>query len=1049
MLDPDRTQSVHPRGSPLGSPLKPWHPTQIGRYRIVSLLGEGGMGVVYEAEQDTPKRLVALKVVREDFVTPELVRRFSLESQVLGRLQHVGIAQIYEAGTFQEEHATLPYFAMELVKGEPLTEYANARSLDHRQRLSLFSRVCDAVHYAHQQGVIHRDLKPANILVDASGQPKVLDFGVARLTDADVQATRQTSVGEVIGTLQYMSPEQANADQTSIDVRSDVYSLGVILYELMTGRLPYDLSRKLIHEAARIIVLEEPERLSSINRQLRGDVEVIVAKALEKEKERRYGSAEAMASDVRRFLSDEPITARPASALYQLRKFARRNRAIVTGLGVAVAVLVLGSAVSLWQAVRATAAEQLAQTRLEEAVSLRALAESRRAEADAALLVVDSARQVADAALVAADSARLAALREQALATASARRATGEAAKAQAVNTFLQDMLASSDPANALGKELSVRDVLDRAAAEVGRGDLARQPEVQASIETTIGRTYYALGLYEQSTIHHDSAYSIRRRVLGPANVEVATSAADLALSQRAAGDYAAAKATITNALTVMRRTLPPNDDNITAALGTLAELRYQEAENADAERLYREALQRTRARHGNAGLRVATRLAALGNFLGNTGRPADGEKLLREALTLRKAELGAVHPDLLSVMVAISDVTRYQRRFPEAEAMMREALPMARTLYGASHPMIANVESRLGNVLDAQGKSEEAQPLLRGALDMRVQLLGERHPDVQLARTDLGRLMQSLGRFDAADSLFSAALAARRAELGDMSPAVASSMQDLGYLARLQSKWPEAERRYRESLPIWKAADIVHEAINAQAEIGWALLKQERLDEAETMLNDVLAQRRARYGNAHFLVGDAYEKLAAIFMARRDFAKAESLSVAGLTIRRTVYGPRAIQVGGQLQNLAFMREAQDDTVGAVPLLRESLAVFAALRPATDGNVLAVQRWLAVDLCATGAAAEGDSLARVAIGNVPDDATANLPFRLQGVRGFCLVQQQRLAEAEPILLAAERGLRELPSATAAHRSEVVRWLVRLYERWGKPEEVLRWRSLSL
>jgi non-specific serine/threonine protein kinase/serine/threonine-protein kinase len=967
------------------------------------------------------------------------VRRFALESQVLGRLQHPGIAQIFDAGTFEEPHATLPYFAMELVRGRPLTEYATEKSLDLRQRLALFSRVCDAVQYAHQQGVVHRDLKPANILVDDSGQPKVLDFGVARLTDADVQATRQTSVGEVIGTLQYMSPEQANADGTSIDGRSDVYSLGVILYELTTGRLPYDLSRKMIHEAARIIVLEEPERLSSVNRQLRGDVEVIVAKALEKEKTRRYGSADAMASDVRRYLNDEPITARPASALYQLRKFARRNRALVTGLGVAAGVLVVGTVVSVYQAVRATAAEQLAQRRLEEAVSLRALADRRRAEADSALLVVDSARQIAD-------SARVAALGEQALATASARRATEEAAKATAVNTFLQDMLASSDPSNALGRDLSVREVLDRAAARVGSGELARQPEVRAGIENTIGRTYYALGLYDQSRTHLDSAYAIRRRVLGPTNVTLATTAADIALAQQATGDYAAAGRTITDALAVMRRTLPPDDDRITAALSTLADIRYKAAANAEAEQLYREALRLARRRHGNRGAVVATRLSALGTFLGYTDRHEEGEALLREALTMRQAVFGAVHPEVLAAMVSLADVTRYQRRFPQSEALMREALPLAQTLYGTSHPMIADVQSRLGTVLSDQGRSEEAEPLLRSALDMRVRLLGERHPDVQLVRTELGRLLQWVGRYADADTLFTAALRARRAELGATSPAVAASLTDLGYLARLQSRWVEAERYYRESLPIWKAADVVDQAINAQAELGFALLKQERYDEAEGMLNEVLAQRRARYGETSFPAADALEKLAPLFVARKDFAKAESLTMTGLEIRRAVFGPRALQVAGPLQNVAFLREAQNDTAGAVAALRESLAMFSAIRPASDITVLGLHRWLATDLCTVGAAVEGDSLAQVAEANAAQDPASSLPHRLQGVRGYCLMQQRQYPRAEPLLLAAERGLRALPSATPAMREEVTRWLVTLYERWGKPVEAARWRQ---
>ncbi|MDQ6828903.1 MAG: serine/threonine-protein kinase, partial [Gemmatimonadota bacterium] len=503
-----------PAPPPSGNPANRRHPETIGPYRIIGTLGEGGMGTVYEAEQDQPHRVVALKIIRHDFVSPELIRRFSLESEVLGRLQHPGIAQIYQAGTFEDSHGSRPFFAMELVKGQPLTEYLRSQTLDMRQRLELFARICDAVHYAHQQGVIHRDLKPANIMVDAAGQPKILDFGVARLTDADVQATRQTSVGEVIGTLQYMSPEQVNADPTDIDTRSDVYSLGVILYEVLSGRLPYDLARKLIYEAARIILIDDPARLSSIDRNFKGDVEIIVAKALEKEKRRRYGSAEELASDVRRFLNDEPIVARPATAMYQIRKFAKRHRALVGGIALAALALVAGTAVSLWQAVRATAAERVAETRRGEAVAAGALAERRREQADSALRVADSAR--ADA------------LREQAAAKTSAQRATGEAAKASAVNDFLQNMLASSDPANARGKELSVREVLDQAALTVHSGNLKRPPEVTAGVETAIGRTYFGLGLYDKARPHLDSAYAIRRRVLGPSGGGVGESAFDL-----------------------------------------------------------------------------------------------------------------------------------------------------------------------------------------------------------------------------------------------------------------------------------------------------------------------------------------------------------------------------------------------------------------------------------------------------------------------------------------------------------------------------------------
>src|SRR5262245_33075795 len=303
----------------------------IGRYKITRLIGEGGMGAVYEAEQDQPRRTVALKVIKPGLANPEMLRRFSQESQALGRLQHPGIAQIYEAGTADTGYGPQPYFAMEFIRGENLRDYAESHHLNTRQRLEMMMKICDAVHHAHQRGLIHRDLKPGNILVDGTGQPKILDFGVARVTDSDAQATMQTDVGQLVGTLAYMSPEQVLADPLELDTRSDVYALGVILYELLAGRLPYVISKK-IHEVLHTIREEDPSRLSSINRSFRGDIETIAAKALEKDKARRYASAAELASDIERYLKDEPIAAQPPTTLYQVQKFTRRHKALVSGI---------------------------------------------------------------------------------------------------------------------------------------------------------------------------------------------------------------------------------------------------------------------------------------------------------------------------------------------------------------------------------------------------------------------------------------------------------------------------------------------------------------------------------------------------------------------------------------------------------------------------------------------------------------------------------------------------------------------------------------------
>src|SRR5215831_4706870 len=285
----------------------------IGRYRILRLVGEGGMGAVYEAEQQQPRRTVALKVIKPGMATSEMLRRFEQEAQALGRLQHPGIAQIHEAGTADTGFGPQPYFVMEFIRGQALGEYVRLHHLDTRQCLEIMAKICDAVHHAHQRGLIHRDLKPGNILVDETGQPKIVDFGVARVTDSDARATRNTDLGRLVGTLAYMSPEQVLGDPLELDTRSDVYSLGVILYELLAGALPYRISSNL-PEAVMTIREQDPSALSSIRRIYRGDIETITAKALEKDKERRYASASGLASDIRRHLRDEPIAARPPSA---------------------------------------------------------------------------------------------------------------------------------------------------------------------------------------------------------------------------------------------------------------------------------------------------------------------------------------------------------------------------------------------------------------------------------------------------------------------------------------------------------------------------------------------------------------------------------------------------------------------------------------------------------------------------------------------------------------------------------------------------------------
>lgn len=365
----------------------------IGPFRVIRLIGRGGMGEVYEVEQQHPQRRVALKLLRAGLRSPESLRRFELEARVLGRLQHPGIACIHEAGMRHIAGADQPYFVMELVRGRSLDEHAAASPTDARGILDLFVKVCDAVEHAHRMGVVHRDLKPSNILVDESGNPKVVDFGVARLVDpSETARSMHTAEGQLVGTLAYMSPEQVSGTAHEVTSRSDVYSLGVVLFELLTGRLPHDVRGRSLPDAARMIHEEDPSGLGTVNPVFRGDLDTIVVKALDKDTTRRYGSAGELGADIRRFLNDEPVLARPRTATYQLRKFARRHREFVIGLIMTFAALIAGLIAVSWFAVG-----EFRQRQLAEKIAAQARWESYRnciAAADRSLRLADVPRAI-------------------------------------------------------------------------------------------------------------------------------------------------------------------------------------------------------------------------------------------------------------------------------------------------------------------------------------------------------------------------------------------------------------------------------------------------------------------------------------------------------------------------------------------------------------------------------------------------------------------------------------------------------------------------------
>jgi tetratricopeptide (TPR) repeat protein len=796
-----------------------------GRYRVLRIVGEGGMGVVYEAEQDTPRRSVALKVIKPGLAGAELLRRFERESQVLARLHHPGIAQIYEAGAAVTGFGAQPYFAMEFIHGIPIREYANAHHLTTPQRLLLVAKVCDAVEHAHQRGIIHRDLKPGNILVEESGQPKILDFGVARVTDSDAQATKQTDVGQLIGTLAYMSPEQVLADPLELDTRSDVYALGVILYELLAGKPPYRISPKL-HEAVRTIREEDPARLSSISRSYRGDVETIVAKALEKDKSRRYASADALAGDIRRHLADQPITARPASLNYQVQKFARRHKVLVAAVAAIFAVLVVGVIVSSREAVRARRAEQTAQA------------------------VNDF-------------------LQSDLLAQASANAQAGPRTK--------------PDP------HLEVRTALDRAAERIG-GKFSRQPEVEAAIRETIGQTYLNLGFYPQASVQLERALDLNRHLLGDHDPKTLKTLSRLATTADAEGRFKEAESLHRQVLEMRRRLLGPEHPDTLNSMHGLAKAYYGQGKYADAEALDRQTLdsrRRVLGPHHPDTLASMNHLAAVYKQLGKSAQSA---AILSDTLEMQRRVLGPDHPDTLTSMHNLALAYHAMGDYGKAESLYSQSVEIKRQDLGPEHPSTLLSMHNLANVYELEGKYAESEALHAQTFQIRTRVLGREHPDTLDSMGDVARLYCSRGKYAEAVSLQTEALNLQRRLLGREHPDTLDATGDLAAAYAAQGNYNEARLLYSESIEISRRAlGPEHpQTLSLLADFGFMYQRQGNYSQSAGCAATVLAARRRILGSAHPDTMQSAADLALAYVSLRRFGESEPLASEAANFYRT-----------------------------------------------------------------------------------------------------------------------------------------------------------------
>ncbi|MEM7307863.1 MAG: tetratricopeptide repeat protein [Planctomycetota bacterium] len=811
-------------------------PASIAGFAIEDILGRGGMGVVYRGVQDHPRREVAVKVLHALSASPDRLRRFEYEAEILARLDHPFVAKVFQAGV-DEELGGLPYIAMELVDGRDLLAHCDAKELSVDERLKLFRSVCEGVEHAHRHGVVHRDLKPANILVSRDDRPRLLDFGIARPAERDENTPGQTMTGDMIGSLAWMSPEQARGELDHIDTRTDVYSLGAILYRLLAGRMPYDVDGLAPWNAARVVCEEEPPRLGSIRRELAGDLEAICAMALEKEPARRYPSAGAFGRDVQRFLDHAPIDARSWSATQRLRKLVRRHRGLATSLGAILAVVFGGL---VW----------------------------------VNYLQIQSNRELAEANA----------------------EAQGQAEIAREVNRFLNDdLLAAVQPSSEEGRgiDVTMREVLDQAAerienaAEPG-GRFENLPLVEAEIRSTLASTYNSLGEYARAEPHAERAYALREEHLGaddPATLEallprlviqreigrgdevdmfareclrrIREGFGDLHQTTlsviqivgnlyRDQGRFEDSLKLLNEALAGRRATLGETAPGTLSTLQALTVVYDLSGDYASYERVARQTLELQREAHGDDHIATATSMQTLVGLLRDQERFAEAESMARRVVAIRTRVEGPRHPNTLRAINELSLTLRAiftPESLAEAERLMIDCVEVAREVLGEKDVETATMIGNLGIQYSLRDRLDEARPLLEEAFAIKREVLGDGHYSTIDTWYNLIGLDVKAGDYRAAELRLKECLDVAEVELGEDNPLTLNVT-----FALMLNQYRQG--RHRESLDLAEVAyrlraetlgELHTDTLQAQIYVGMNLRKLRHFDEALAVMEECL----------------------------------------------------------------------------------------------------------------------------------------------------------------------------------------------------------------
>jgi serine/threonine protein kinase/tetratricopeptide (TPR) repeat protein len=990
----------------------------IGKYKLLERLGEGGFGVVYKAEQKEPvKRRVALKIIKVGMDTREVVARFEAERQALAIMDHPNIAKVHDGGATETGR---PYFVMELVRGVKITDYCDEKKLSTRERLDLFTQVCHAVQHAHQKGIIHRDLKPSNILVtvnDGVPAPKIIDFGIAKATQMELtEKTVFTRFHQFIGTPAYLSPEQAEITSVDIDTRSDIYSLGVLLYELLTGKTPFDGKELLkvgLDEMRRTIREKEPERPSTrvstfgadeltttakrrgleppkLANALRGDLDWIVMKCLEKDRARRYETANGLAMDIQRHLSNEPVVACPPSAAYRFQKLVRRNKVAFAASFSIAAALVLGLCVATWGLVRER------QARKEQA-RLRHLAEAREI-------------------------------------------------KTEQVSKFLKAMLQGAGPEVAKGRDATVLvEVLDQTTERISR-ELADQPEVETDLRKVMGEIYMELGQYEKAEKVLRRAVEINRTSHPEGDGALSFYLNDLSVYLSLEHKLPEAEATLREALQMQSRLFGSNDPHVGQGLVNLATLQCHQGKLAEAESTYHRALELMKKPWGSENPYVPLCLANLGRLLLEEGQLTQAENTMREALALSRKVHGEQHTLVADALDGLAECLKAQDKFDLAEAAAREALAMREKLLGPDHPVVGTSINSVAGILNCEGRLDEAEALDRRALGIARKALGEQNPNVATSLNNLALVLEYQGKYEEAEPLLREALDRRRKCLGPEPLEIAKSLHNLACLLTDEDKLPEAKSLFTEALAMnRKLLGNQHPTVaTTLGRLADVLRKLGQLDEAETNILEALSIERKVWSGDHLGLAGPMSCLGRLRADQGRYSEAEIALTNAVAIEKRICGPDCGLAADTLRDLraVFLKEGKLDE--AEKAAREDLRIRMRLnKPGVDDSL----HLLAIVLQKEGKLGEAEEQYRAALelrGKVSARSTAYTLNDLADLFG----EQGRLGEAEALYRQTIEFQEKIPDHQRAYALNNLAGTVSKQNRLAEAEDLAR-RALAL